>query len=297
MTHTHFRDDHEEVIKHDALGYEHDGKPSAYRMSLTNFDTAGATSLHTTVEDLQLWDENFYHPRVGGPALIEQMLHRDKLNSGELQDYASGLAIGKYKGLPTVGHGGADAGYRSDITRFPDQHFGVSVLCNLAETNPGSLVNQVADILLAKDFKEPTATPAKEPAKAAASPQPPAPLTPAQMAAVAGLYWGKEQDNFTNVLMKDGKLQMEFGRDEFHELKPFAPDHFHVADVPWGNDVDLHFVPGDAGKPRRMESSSGEDKPDVYEAVAAFRSNRCGVDRLCRLLCQRRDRPCLPHRS
>ena len=66
MTHTHFRDDHEEIIKHDALGYEQDGKDKPFRMNLTNFDTAGATSLHTTVEDLQLWDENFYHPRVGG---------------------------------------------------------------------------------------------------------------------------------------------------------------------------------------------------------------------------------------
>src|SRR5277367_6245231 len=48
MKHTHFRDDHEEVIKHDALGYE-DGKDKPFRMNLTNFDTAGATSLHTTV--------------------------------------------------------------------------------------------------------------------------------------------------------------------------------------------------------------------------------------------------------
>ena len=70
MTHTHFRDDHEEVIKHDALGYEQDGKDKPFRMNLTNFDTAGATSLHTTVEDLQLWDENFYHPRVGGEVFI-----------------------------------------------------------------------------------------------------------------------------------------------------------------------------------------------------------------------------------
>ena len=49
MTHTHFRDDHEEVIKHDALGYEQAGKDKPFRMNLTNFDTAGATSLHTTI--------------------------------------------------------------------------------------------------------------------------------------------------------------------------------------------------------------------------------------------------------
>jgi CubicO group peptidase (beta-lactamase class C family) len=150
MTHTHFRDDHEEVIKHDALGYEGgtDGKP--FRMSLTNFDTTGATSLHTTVVDLQLWDENFYHPRVGGADFTRQMLEKGKLNSGKEQDYASGLSIGTYKGLVTVGHGGADAGYRSDMERFPEQHFGAAVLCNAAEAAPGSLLRQVADIVLAR---------------------------------------------------------------------------------------------------------------------------------------------------
>ena len=167
MTHTHFRDDHEEVIKHDALGYEQDGKDKPFRMNLTNFDTAGATSLHTTVEDLQLWDENFYHPRVGGPALIQQMLERGKLNSGEQQDYASGLVIGTYKGLPTVDHAGADAGYRSDMIRFPEQHFSVAVLCNFADTDPSSLAHQVADIVLAKDLRAPPPAPAKETANAA----------------------------------------------------------------------------------------------------------------------------------
>jgi CubicO group peptidase (beta-lactamase class C family) len=270
MTHTHFRDDHEEVIKHDALGYEQDGKDKPFRMSLTNFDTAGATSLHTTVEDLQLWDENFYNPKVGGPTFIEQMLHRDKLNNGELQDYASGLVVGKYKGLPTVGHGGADAGYRSDITRFPDQHFSVAVLCNSAEAGPGGLANKVADIVLAKEIKAAAPAASNEPAKADSPASAPVPLTAAQMEGIAGMYWDRDQSDFTKVQVKDGKLEMGLDSDDLHELKPFAPDHFHVANVPWGNDVDFHFIAGDAGKPHRMEQSFGEEKPDTYEAVTAF---------------------------
>jgi hypothetical protein len=263
MTHTHFRDDHEEVIQHDALGYEQDGKDKPFRMSLTNFDTTGATSLHTTVEDLQLWDENFYHPRVGGPALIQQMLERGKLNSGELQNYASGLVIGTYKGLPTVDHGGADAGYRSDMTRFPEQHFSAAVLCNFADANPSALVRQVADIFLAKDLKAPA--PVKEVATTATPP-----LTADQMTAIAGIYWHRESDDFTKIRVKGGKLQIDTDQDDFHELKPFAPAHFHVADVPWGNDIDLHFIPADAGKPSRMEQSFGGGKPELYESVAAF---------------------------
>jgi len=265
MTHTHFRDDHEEVIKHDALGYEQADKDKPFRMSLTNFDTAGATSLHTTVEDLQLWDENFYHPRVGGPELIQQMLERGKLNSGELQDYASGLVIGTYKGLPTVDHAGADAGYRSELIRFPEQHFSTSVLCNFANTDPSALARQVADILLARDLKATEPSPAKDPAKAVT-----AAITAEQMAAIAGTYWRREEDDFVRLRVKDDKLQMDIGQDDFHDLKAFDPAHFHVANVPWGDDVDIHFVPADAGRPRRLERTFDGEKTEHYEFVAAF---------------------------
>jgi CubicO group peptidase (beta-lactamase class C family) len=270
MTHTHFRDDHEEIVKHDALGYEQAGKDKPFRMSLTNFDTAGATSLHTTVEDLQLWDENFYHPRVGGITFIQQMLERGKLNSGELQDYASGLGIDTYKGLPTVGHGGADAGYRSDFTRFPDQHFSVAVLCNSAEASPGGLANQVADILLAKEIKAATPAESKEPAKTDAPASAPAPLTAEQMAAIAGTYWNRENSAFQKIWVADGKLLWtEFEDDTVHPLRPFGDAHFHIDGAPWGED-DIHYVGATAASPRHLELIRSEGKPDIFESVAPF---------------------------
>jgi CubicO group peptidase (beta-lactamase class C family) len=262
MKHTHFRDDHEEIIKHDALGYEKDGQDRPFRMNLTNFDTAGATSLHTTVEDLQLWDENFYNPRVGGAALIEQMLHRDKLNNGELQGYASGLFIGTYLGVPTVDHSGGDAGYRSDMTRFPDQHFSASVLCNLADINPSALVRKVADILLAKDLKAPAPVAATQPIKAV----PVQPLTVEQMRAMAGSYWDGE-DGLIKIVAKDGKLEIEAERNDFHELLQFAPFHFHIADSASGEHNDLYFVTAEAGKPRRLEEIFDGDKIGDYDWV------------------------------
>jgi CubicO group peptidase (beta-lactamase class C family) len=262
MKHTHFRDDHEEVIKHDALGYEQDGPDKPFRMNLTNFDTVGATSLHTTVEDAQLWDENFYHPIVGGQALIEQMLRPGKLNSGKDLDYASGLALGKYRGLPTVGHGGADAGYRAYIERFPEEHFGAAVLCNFDDADPGQLIHEVADIVLAKYFKEPEKALAKEPAETAM-----VAMTAEQMAAVTGTYWKRVGDEFEDIVLKDGKLQIDFAGDDHFPLEPFAKDHYHVRGVPWSEHVDMHFVPAAAGKPARFEQSWEGDKPEVYQTV------------------------------
>jgi len=84
------------------------------------------------------------------------------------------------------------------------------------------------------------------------------PLTAAQMEGIAGMYWDRDQGDFTKVQVKDGKLEMGLDSDDLHELKPFAPDHFHVANVPWGNDVDFHFIAGDAeAKSRRQYDSAG----------------------------------------
>jgi CubicO group peptidase (beta-lactamase class C family) len=262
MTHTHFRDDHEEIIKHDALGYEQGVNGQTFRMSLTNFDTVGATSLHTTVEDLQLWDENFYQPRVGGPSLIEQMLHLDKLNDGELQDYAAGLEIGTYKGLPTVDHDGADAGYRSDLIRFPEQHFSAAVLCNLANTDPISLTRQVADIFLAGQLKAPDTTPAKEPETA-----PEVKLTAEQMAAVSGTYWNPANGRFRTISVKDGKLiWTEIDGGTVRPLKPVGATDFHIGGVPF----DVHVVLETAAIPRHLEVTMRGGKPNRFESVAPF---------------------------
>jgi hypothetical protein len=202
---------------------------------------------------------------VGGPEFVKQMLEKGKLNSGKDQDYASGLGIGEYKGLPTVGHGGADAGYRSDMVRFPEQHFTATALCNSADANPGSLTRQVADIVLAKEIKEPP----KETAKEVAKPTGVVAMTAEQMKAVAGTYWTRESNYYQRIALKDGALQTDFGGDDYHTLKPFAESHFHISGVSWGEHLDVHYVAAADGKPARIEHSWDGDKPEVFEQVQA----------------------------
>ena len=267
MKNTHFRDDHAEIVKNNAYGYAPE-KDGTFRLSNTNFDTVGATSLHTTVEDLALWDENFYHPRVGGPGFVPQMLERGKLNSGEQIDYAFGLVIGKYKGLPTVDHAGGDAGYRSDMTRFPEQHFSSAVLCNSSDTDPTSLVQKVADIYLAQEIK--VAMGPDSPAAATAAPGAVVLPTARQLDDDAGLYWDREDDNFVKTYMKEDRLHIAFGVDADFVLKPASDSLFHLADVSFGDQVSLTFEPAAQDKPRRLLNTFGDGKPIVYESVGAF---------------------------
>lgn len=259
MKSTHFRDDFDEIVKNMAYGYAPSG--DTYRLSVTNFDTVGATSLLTTVEDLALWDENFYAPRVGGPALIQQLQQRGKLNDGTQIDYAAGLVIGKYRGLNTVDHGGADAGYRSDMIRFPDQHFTVACLCNLATANPGDLAQKVADIYLGSEMQpaEPTHADASKPFV----------LTPEQIQAKAGIYVNvKDPEDVVRWVIKDGKLQAgNIEEDWTYEVRPISESQFQLGDV---EHVEIQFLPVRPGAPQELTIKQPDGKLETFSAAQAF---------------------------
>lgn len=152
MQHTHFQDHYGDLVQNRAYSYERQPDGS-YRYVALSYSTVGPSSLFTTVEDLARWDENFYTGRVGGKALLEQMQLPAKLNSGGQTDYASGLVIGEYRGLKTVEHGGADAGFRAELLRFPDAHFSVITLCNAGDADASDLAYRVTDIFLDSQLK------------------------------------------------------------------------------------------------------------------------------------------------
>jgi CubicO group peptidase (beta-lactamase class C family) len=260
MTSTHFRDDHAEIVKRIAYGYVDGEGENSYRLSVTNFDTVGATSLLTTVEDLAHWDENFYHPAVGGPEFVKQQLERGKLNSGKPVAYGFGLALGKYRGLRTVGHGGSDAGYRADFLRFPEQHFAVACLCNKGEINPGELTQRVADIYLAAEFKEPA------PVRSEAMPESVA-VAAERLAQFPGLYFKMDDQRIVRVRVKDGKVLLAFSAGGGREMTALSDSRFRLASGPG----ELTFPAAASGPAQRLTIHfPGPEKPDVYERVAEF---------------------------
>jgi CubicO group peptidase (beta-lactamase class C family) len=158
MQHTHFHDEYGELVTARAHSYAQQGA-AGYRYIALSYSNVGATSLFTTVEDLALWDENFYTGKVGGKDLLAQMQIKGKLNNGTEITYASALVLGTYRGLKIVEHAGGDAGFRADLLRFPDQHFSVITLCNAGEADSGGLARKVADIFLTTQMEAVTPRP------------------------------------------------------------------------------------------------------------------------------------------
>ena len=146
MNNTLFYDDHELIVKNRAYSYYPDS--TGYKKSVLSYANVGATSLFTTVEDLSLWALNFEDPVVGDAAMVKKMKTRAILNNGDTIDYALGQSVFRYKGLDQVGHGGSDAGYRTFITRFPEQRFSVIVFSNNANFNTAGIAFKIVDLYL-----------------------------------------------------------------------------------------------------------------------------------------------------
>lgn len=215
MTSTQIFNDHALVIPHRATGYSYDKERKAFGVEMSNFEQTGDGSVQTSVEDLQRWDENFYTAKLGGPDLIKQMQVVGKLNNGEEHAYAAGLEITKYRGQAAVRHGGAWAGYRAELLRFPQQHTSIAVLCNVAQSVPQSRADRVADILLSNVLAP---LPAKQGNQGAIT------LSSEQMRQYAGVY-KDEKDQYQRVELKDRKLWLaNYGI----ELVPVSGSEFEI---------------------------------------------------------------------
>jgi CubicO group peptidase (beta-lactamase class C family) len=153
MTHTQYRDSHTSLIPDRAMAYDEKENKAGYTLNVSYFEQTGDGAVHTSVEDLLKWDENFYSPRVGGKEFLTEIQERGKLNNGKVLDYAKGLFVQEYRGLHTVSHGGSWGGYRAELLRFPNQHFSVACLCNVGNAGPTRRAHQVADIYLGNLMK------------------------------------------------------------------------------------------------------------------------------------------------
>lgn len=153
MEHTQFYDDRTRVVPGRVAAY-YPGPDGKFLVGWsTNYETVGGGGLMSSVDDLLLWDSNFYENKLGKGTLVKELQMRGILNDGKQTDYALGLFMSTYRGLPFVEHGGANFGYRAGILRFPEQRFTVLCLCNVSTAGGYNLRHQVADIYLQASLK------------------------------------------------------------------------------------------------------------------------------------------------
>lgn len=257
-----------------ALAYER--RAGGYRHDLPRWLQLGDGAVFTTVEDLLRWDRNFFSPTIGGRAMIDTMLVRGRLNDGKEIDYALGLIHGEYRGKAIVSHGGAWGGYRAELLRFPEQHYAVAVLCNLASSDPSTLARRVASLHLASVL-EPVAassTPREAPraAPAATSPSSSSPsltLTSAQMIAMAGTYRMAGSGATLTMAIINGELRTT--EPGSFALRATSPRELVVLGAPVAATIRFDDSPASGSAHQRLRWMVA-DRPDmVFDRVEVVR--------------------------
>ena len=204
MKNTLFYDDNRDLIKNKVFSYEKKTEGEGFNNLIMRFDLVGSGGVYSSIEDLLLWDQNFYNNTLGkgGQAIINKMHQEGLLNNGKSSGYAFALNNGTYKGLKTVSHGGSLAGYRAQLMRFPDQSFSVIILANRNDANPTGMSYQVADIILKDDFKEKPKKVVKKPVMPTSNSK-----TEFTLKQMTGLY-EIQQGVDAEITIKDGRLNV-----------------------------------------------------------------------------------------
>ena len=269
LEHTLFYDDHEKIVPNRAYSYYREN--DVLKKAVLSFANAGATSLFTTAEDLVRWADHLNNPPSKKvEEMVAQMDRLAVLNNGETFGGAYGQFISPYKGLKQIQHGGADAGYRSYLGRFPEQDFAVAVVSNYADSGPNRLALQVADLFLKDHIEEQEE-----------GPVPPEPPTIAMdedaLRAFEGYYWFDEQQTYRRIYLKDGYLMYHRAGGAENRIAPIGPNQFKMLDI--GVNAVVEFTEENQGRVMTFKDPGGEitrmasfdyveGDPDLFERYA-----------------------------
>ncbi len=147
MDSTLFLDNQYLIIKNFAESYGM-SETGEYFYFPINFTSVGEGGLHSTVEDLAKWDQNFYEPVVGSHAILERMHQKNRLNDGTYGPMSMGLIVSEYNGREFVSHGGDLGGFHGNLVRFPGERLSIITMSNTFELMSNVLAEksiQIAD--------------------------------------------------------------------------------------------------------------------------------------------------------
>jgi hypothetical protein len=251
MKHTFFRDDHREVVPGQARAYVR-GDTGSWRESVPNFDTVGATSLITSVDDMALWAAH-----LDASAALEHAMEQGGASTRTLgtdsgasttRHYGAGWSVSETDGETVVAHSGSDAGYRSHFLRLPRRQWTAVTLCNTdadAEAANRRLANSMLGLTLA--------TPASEVPKLA---------TPSDWTKYQGTFLNQADGRVRRIVIGGGKLREDVDTNQY-ALQIEGPGRFSNQNL--GTHVRVRM---DGGRPVELTEESLDGVKTVYRAVS-----------------------------
>jgi len=191
-----------------------------YKRTILTTGLVGGTGIYTTIDDLALWDANFYTGNVGGDSVLSMMQTPGTLNSGKELRYAFGLAIDSHRGRKVLSHAGAGSGVNCYMMRLPDERLTVAILGNSNAVRGPTLARSVADVLLNIEGEHAAAA-------SASGRRQVIDLADAGLESRAGRYFNPTTGALIELPLRDGKLTL-YG----YELSAETEDAFFIPEHP-----------------------------------------------------------------
>jgi len=260
MDDTMVRTDPRTIVRGSAMGYVQDR--NGFQEASDLGGAMGAGGIYSTVEDMAKWMANYFDPALGDEELVDEMMTKYELVTGDETNYGLGLFIDDMRGLRRVHHGGADIAHRSDFVMLPDLRSGVIVLSNFASL-PGGMTQRVAEAFLAGDLP-PAPAEGGEMVAVAEGDYDPASFEPETFDAYVGEFSLDEMPAFVLTFRRDGdaySLQAT-GQPEV-PIEPTSDSTFRITVV----DASITFHRDEDGTVGTMTLHQNGDHPGTRVAA------------------------------
>jgi CubicO group peptidase (beta-lactamase class C family) len=134
-----------DIVPNRAAGYRLvNGELKNQNWVSPSLNTTADGALYLTVYDMAKWDAALYTGKLLKRSSLEQMWTPVKLNNGKTFPYGFGWALGEIRGHRIIEHGGSWQGFKSQISRYPDDKLTVVLFANQARTNQAKIAHGVA---------------------------------------------------------------------------------------------------------------------------------------------------------
>ncbi len=220
-------DNYQAIIPGRMTGYDRHEDGRVVQVHNYNFDVPGDGQEYSTVLDMLLWDE--YLHGAEKPPFYAEMMTPGSLNNGDRLDYAMGIVLGEYRGLPTIQHTGSSWGSRAILMRFPDNNLSLAIACNDGNAYSLELGHRVADHYLADQFTEELVIQTddnerKEEAEPAAGT-----LSAAQLAEISGDFFSAELDAIYRFAVENDSLVLRIEQEPAVSVSTIGDDQFEIS--------------------------------------------------------------------
>jgi hypothetical protein len=110
-------------------------------------NTTADGSLYFSVKDLARWAIGLNHRQIPSDPGLASAWTPVRLNDGGTYPYGFGWDLGDQRGHARIGHTGSWQGFKTALYRYPEYDLTIILLANLAEAEPGSMVQAIAGII------------------------------------------------------------------------------------------------------------------------------------------------------